>query len=144
MIIILITTMLIILLCVLITGTFLFLTFYSIRWVKIDLIIRYRANLVDEELVDYRKRYKELLSLNNDQLLFKFIEKIKSLGYNEFDYSPVRFNTKNELIIEYPSFVLDDFGADQYCYNHLLKLNDDVDKSMIDTAIKMYYEQKEK
>lgn len=123
---------------------FLFLTFYSIKWVKIDFILRYRYNLVDKELVGYRKRYKELLDLNNERMLFKFIEKIESLGYNEFDYDPLRSNMENDLIIEYPSFVLDDFSADQYCYNHLLKLNDNIDKSIIDSAIKLYYKQKEK
>lgn len=142
--IILITALVIISLCAIIIKIFLFLTFYSIKWVKIDSVLRYRYNLVDEELVGYRKRYKELLDLNNERMLFKFIEKIESLGYNEFDYDPLRSNMENDLIIEYPSFVLDDFSADQYCYNHLLKLNDNIDKSIIDSAIKLYYKQKEK
>ena len=142
--IILITALVIISLCAIIIKIFLFLTFYSIKWVKIDSVLRYRYNLVDEELVGYRKRYKELLDLNNERMLFKFIEKIESLGYNEFDYDPLRYNMENDLIIEYPSFVLDDFSADQYCYNHLLKLNDNIDKSIIDSAIKLYYKQKEK
>ena len=105
-------------------------------------IERIRKNLVDEDFFKYMKKYHFLLNNvdDNKNLLIKFEDEIKKSEYCN-DFIDNNFIWQN-IAFEYPNYVMDDSGADNYLTRKLLALNNDINENVIKKAIKLYYKNK--
>ena len=106
-------------------------------------IKRIRKNLSNKDFYEYKKRYNLILNLeNNKVLLNKFENKIKELDYTIEDFNDSNF-ILNNIVFQYPICVMDNSIADSYLKRNILKLNENINESTINRAIKLYYKEKE-
>ena len=97
----------------------------------------------NKDFYEYKKRYNFILNLKDNKIfLDKFENEIKELNYNIEDFDDNNF-ILNNIVFQYPICVMDNSIADSYLKRTILNLNENINESTINRAIKLYYKEKE-